>query len=190
MTSFEESYLLGFYSNISDVTYGNLKGAASKRADAYFDELVLKSVHDANSPEIHSESHVTSVNFSNMKYAMLPAWFVTYTHNGIHNTVVVNGQTGKVVCGVPWNKTLFYLLMTVSGAVLSGLFFLILRYVLPFLIEFGSGKSTTASIYLLAAIAAGMIALFSYGISRIRKVIKSIGLTQDVSIFNFAGRRQ
>jgi hypothetical protein len=62
--------------------------------------------------------------------------------------------------------------------------------VLPFLIEFGSGKSTTASIYLLAAIAAGTIALFSYGISRIRKVIKSIGLTQAVSIFNFAGRRQ
>ena len=190
MTSFEESYLLGFYSNISDINYGNLKGAASKRADAYFDELVLKSVHDASSPCIHSESHVTTVNFTNMKYAMLPAWFVTYTHNGIHNTVVVNGQTGKVVCGVPWNKTLFFLLMTVSGIAFTGLFFLILRQMIPFLIDFGSGKSTTASSYLLAAVAAGTIALFSYGISRIRRVIKSIDLTQAVSIFNFAERRQ
>lgn len=190
MTSFEEAYLLGFYSNISDITYGHLKGAASKRADAYFDELVLKSVHDASSPSIYSESHATSVNFSGMKYAMLPAWFVTYTHNGIHNTVVVNGQTGKVVCGVPWNKKLFYFLMTVSGLVLSCLLFPVLKNILPPLIEFGSGKSTTASIYLLAAIAAGTLALFSYGIARIRKVIRSISLTQDVSIFRFAGRRQ
>lgn len=190
MTTFEEAYLLGFYSNISDVTYGNLKSAAGKRADAYFDELVLKSVQDASSLGIYSESHVTSVNYTNMKYAMLPAWFVTYTHNGIHNTVVVNGQTGKVVCGVPWNKKLFYFLMTVSGLVLSGLLFPVLKNILPSLIEFGSGKSTTASIYLLAAIAAGTLALFSYGIARIRKVIRSISLTQDVSIFRFAGRRQ
>ena len=190
MTSFDEDYLLGFYSNISDITYWNLKSAASKRADEYFNELVLKSVHDAGSLSIYSESHMTAVNFSNMKYALLPAWFVTYTHNGIHNTVVVNGQTGKVVCGVPWNKKFFFFMMAAAGVLLTGLFFLILRFLLPYLIDFKSGKSTTSSFEFLAAIAAGTIALFSYGIARIKKVIKSIGLTQDVSIFNFAGRRQ
>ena len=190
MTSFDEDYLLGFYSNISDITYWNLKSAASKRADEYFNELVLKSVHDAGSLSIYSESHMTAVNFSNMKYALLPAWFVTYTHNGIHNTVVVNGQTGKVVCGVPWNKKFFFCMMAAAGVLLTGLFFLILRFLLPYLIDFKSGKSTTSSFEFLAAIAAGTIALFSYGIARIKKVIKSIGLTQDVSIFNFAGRRQ
>ena len=122
---------------------------------------------------------------------MLPAWFVTYTHNGIHNTVVVNGQTGKVVCGVPWNKRLFFLLMTAAGLLLTGLFFLIFRNLLPLLIDFNSRQKHCGELAIfLAAIAAGTIALFSYGISRIRRVMKSIDLTQAVSIFNFAGRRQ
>lgn len=190
LTSFSEEYLLGFYSNISDVTYGNLKSAASKRADEYFDELVLRNVHEASSIRIHSEQHRTDIDYKHLKYAMLPAWFITYTHNGTHNTVVVNGQTGKVVCGVPWDKRLFFLLMTAAGLLLTGLFFLIFRNLLPLLIDFNFEKSTAAGIEILAVIAAGTIALFSCGIARIRKVMSSIDLTQDVSIFNFAGRRQ
>ena len=31
-----------------------------------------------------------------MKYAMLPAWFVTFDYQGKHHTVLVNGQTGKI----------------------------------------------------------------------------------------------
>lgn len=190
LTAFSEEYLLGFYSNISDITYGSLKRAASKRADAYFDELVLKNIHDAGSPRICSEEHITEVDYKTLKYAMLPAWFVTYTHKGVHNTVVVNGQTGKVVCGVPWDKKLFFLLVTAAGLVLTGLFFLILRQVLPFLIDFESERRASAGVEIFAVLAAGAAALFSCGIARIRKVMRSIDLTQDVSIFNFAGRRQ
>lgn len=190
MEKFEESYLLGFYSNISDVTYGNLKSAASRRADAYFNELVLKSVHDARSLSIQSSNQITTVNFANMKYAMFPAWFVTYTHNGIHNTVIVNGQTGKVVCGVPWNKAQFYSLMTAAGILFSALFFLVLKYLLPELVEFNSPKSSVAGIEILAVLVFGALSLFSYGIARIKKVTGSIGLTQAVSMFNFVSRRQ
>ena len=38
MKPFDEDYLLGFYSNISDVTYGDLRSAANLRASEYFNE--------------------------------------------------------------------------------------------------------------------------------------------------------
>jgi hypothetical protein len=80
--------------------------------------------------------------------------------------------------------------MTAAGLLLTGLFFLIFRNLLPLLIDFNFEKSTVAGIEILAVIAAGTAALFSCGIARIRKVMSSIDLTQAVSIFNFAGRRQ
>ena len=189
MKEFNEKYLLGFYSNISDVTYGNLRRAADERADAYFNELAIKSVHDARKPKIHSSDQITAIDYNNMKYAMLPAWFITYTYKKRHNTVIVNGQTGKVVCGVPWNKGLFYFIQFLAGAIVSAVLFLALRNILPILFT-TSTKVSTASIMLIGVFITGAMALFSYGLVRIVKIIKSINLTQAISIFNFVRKRQ
>lgn len=189
MKNFNENYLLGFYSNISDVTYGNLRRAADERADSYFNELAMKSVHGARKPKIHSSDQVTVIDYKNMKYAMFPVWFITYTYKKRHNTVIVNGQTGKVVCGVPWNKSLFYSTLLLSGAVVSAVLFFLFRNILPTLFT-TSTKVSTASIMLIGVIITGALSLFSYGIARITKIIKSINLTQAVSIFNFVRKRQ
>ncbi|MBR1798063.1 MAG: hypothetical protein IJ757_08685 [Clostridiales bacterium] len=186
LRKFDESFLLGFYSNISDVTYRELWRAASLRADAYFDELAKKSVHDATSKSIHASDQVTAIDYDHIRYALLPAWFITYSYNGRHNTIIVNGQTGKVVCGVPWNKKLFYLLLVALGALLSAAFFLILRQIIPVIFESRSSDSFKAILIMIA----GSAVMFSYGISRIRTVINSIKLTQASSIFNFVKKRQ
>ena len=73
MKDFDEDYLLGFYSNISDITYGRLRNAASERADEYFDELAMKSVHGARKLKVHSSDHVTAIDYNNLKYTLLPA---------------------------------------------------------------------------------------------------------------------
>ena len=124
---------------------------------------------------------------------MFPAWFITYYHKGKHNTILVNGQSGKVVCGVPWNKVLFFALLIVTGIVLTALTFLVMRPFLEAMFSSSSGShshSSNGNGKLLGVIIAGAVALFSLGIAKIRKVIKSIDLTQAKSIFNFVKKRQ
>ena len=177
---------------MSDITDGDLRRATYKRADSYFDEQVLNSVHGCSNKKIYRERHVTDIDYDNIKYAMFPAWFVTYYHKGQHNTILVNGQSGKVVCGVPWNKVLFFTLLIAAGIALTAVSFIILKPVLTALFtDPTSGKhSSDGEGKILAVIIAGAVAMFSIGIAKIRKVIKSIDLTQANAIFNFVKKRQ
>ena len=189
---FDDDYLLGFYSNVSDIDYGDLRSAASRRASEYFNQQALASVKNARSKKIIASDHLTTIDYKEMTYAMLPAWFITYDYRGKHNTIIVNGQTGKIVCGVPWNKVLFYSLLIATGIALTIVSFIILK---PFLgAVFGDSSHRSSSSdgngKLLGLLIGSAIAMFSFGIAKIMKVIKSINLTQAGSIFNFVKKRQ
>jgi hypothetical protein len=123
---------------------------------------------------------------------MFPAWFVTYYYKGQHNTILVNGQSGKIVCGVPWNKVLFYTLLIVAGIALTVTAFIVMRPLLESIFTSTSRSSSSSDSRgkILIAIVCAAIAMFSFGISKIMKVIKSINLTQDNAIFNFVKKRQ
>ena len=193
LKAFDEDYLLGFYSNISDITYADLRSAANQRASEYFNEYAIADVKGASGKKVCKQTHVTAIDYSKLNYAMLPAWFVTYYYKGQHNTILVNGQTGKIVCGVPWNKVLFYTLLIIAGIALTVVTFIVMRPLLEALFT-SSGRSSSSSSdsrgKILIAIVAGAIAMFTWGITKIRKVIKSINLTQANAIFNFVKKRQ
>ena len=126
-----------------------------------------------------------------MVYAMLPAWFITFRYKGKHNTILVNGDSGKVVCGLPWKKALFYTLLIVFGIAVSVAAFFVFKATLP---AFFSGRRSSSSSRsegrIIAFLVAGIIALFSTGIRKVIKVIKNIKLTQDKEMFNFMKKRQ
>ena len=189
---FDEDYLLGFYSNVSDVTYGDLRKAAIKRANEYFNQLVLDSVKGASNKKVVASNTLTKINYDNLRYAMFPAWFVTYDHKGQHNTILVNGQTGKVVCGVPWNKVLFFTLLAITGIALTVVSFIVLKPILEAMFSSSSHSSSSSDsrFKLIAFFIVAAVGMFTLGITKIRKVIKSINLTQAQSIFNFVKKRQ
>ena len=193
ITDFNEDYLLGFYSNVSDITYADLRSAVKKRSSDYFEEDVLKDIpRKVSNKKITDSHHAVSIDYEGMTYAMLPAWFVTYEYKGKHNTVIVNGQTGKVVCGIPWNEKMFYFMLAVAGALLSAVSFVLLNPVLS--LFFGSAGSSRNSsdgfAKLLVLIGAGAVSMFTIGIRKLVKTVKSINLTQSKSIFNFVKKRQ
>lgn len=192
MKAFDEDYLLGFYSNVSDVTYSDLRKAACRRANEYFNQLVLDSIKGASSKKVISSNTLTKIDYNNLRYAMFPAWFVTYYHKGKHNTILVNGQTGKVVCGVPWNKVLFYTLLVITGIALTVVSFIVLKPILEamFTSSSHSSSSSDSRFKLIAFFIVAAVGMFTLGITKIRKVIKSINLTQAQSIFNFVKKRQ
>ncbi len=179
---FDEDYLAGFYSNVSDVVYGDLRRAALGRANEYFAEEALGDVHDGASNKKIISSHPSIRLDRDMVYAMLPTWFITFRYKGKPNTILVNGQSGKVVCGLPWNKILFYTLLVLTGVIVTVATFLLLREILPLL-----GK-IDGRIFVL--IIAGIVTLFVTGFRKMKKVFENIKRTQDKDIFDFTKKRQ
>ena len=193
MIPFDEDYLLGFYSNASDITYDEMWKVAEDRAKEIFTEAALSGVR-GSSPKIEAESHTAAV-LNNYKYAMFPVWFVTFTYEGKHNTILVNGQTGKVVCGLPWRKPLFWAMTIVIGIALTFLSYFLFKGMFTTFFAMGSRRSSSSSSRdgrgkIIVMIAAGIITLFTTGARKMKRVIRQIELTQSSKTFNFVKKRQ
>lgn len=190
---FDEDYLLGFYSNASDISYDEMWQVAGNRAREIFREAAMKNVR-GSSPKIIAESHMTSV-LNTYKYAMFPVWFVTFTYEGQHNTILVNGQTCKVVCGLPWRKPLFWAMTIGIGIALTFISYFLFKGMFTAFLTMGSSRRSSSSSNdgrgkIIVAIAAGIIALFTTGARKMKKVLKQIELTQSGKTFNFVKKRQ
>ena len=179
---FDEDYLLGFYSDIPDITYGELKNVVHKRATTLFDEAVI----DSTGGKIYDERHSTAIDYQSRECIMLPAWFITYEYKGKRNTILVNGQTGKVVGGIPWNKKMFYSLLFATGLLLSVFNYFFLTGFGTALVNLVWGNPFMTMFLMLT----GIVSMFSFGIATISKASRSLELTQSGSIFNFVKKRQ
>lgn len=185
---FDEDYLLGFYSNVTDITFGDLKKVVYARADQFFRRFAIDDVKGASGKSVVSSKPHDAVDYGNMRYAMLPAWFVTFDYQGKHHTVLVNGQTGKIICGLPWNKRLFFSMLAGMSVALTALFTFILYFLLPAIFADHSGDDDSGNIIIFLIVLC--IGMFMVGVGSIKSTIKSIELTQSKSIFNFVKKRQ
>lgn len=192
MVPFDEDYLAGFYSNVTDVTYSDVRRAVYTRADEFFKDEALRTVRASGKSVVVSRPSIAINN--DMVYAMLPAWFITFNYKGKHNTILVNGDSGKLVCALPWKKAMFYTLLVVVGVIFTILTYFVFKYTLPIFLSSGgrhrSSSSSKSSGQLIGLLVAGIIALFSTGIRKVVKVVKNIKLTQDKSVFYFMKKRQ
>jgi hypothetical protein len=116
---------------------------------------------------------------------MLPAWFIIYEHKGQHNTILVNGETGKVVCGVPWSGAFLCTLYALVASALSTFMTYFLKFILE---DTQQDFDSKLKIYSLFAMIGGVS--FYFGIKLLKKVYKSLGLTRSRSVYNFVKRRQ
>ena len=127
--------------------------------------------------------HHTEIDYGSLRYAMLPAWFVIYEHKGKHNTILVNGETGKVVCGVPWNRKILYSLYFLFATALScGAVYMINTFLTESDWDFDDIYNAILFLVILIGIS------FAWGIKMFKKVHKSLGLTQGRSVYNFVKR--
>lgn len=191
MKPFDENYLLGFYSNIADISFGELEHKVNKRAGEIFNEFAIKDVPPLADRKIEAAEHDTSIDYGKIRYAMFPAWFITYRYNGLYNTILVNGETGKVVCGVPWDKRKVTALFVISGIAASVLAFFLCREIFNMLMDPKTlnlnPRGSSNVVYGFSAI---VFAAFAAGIRKFQKLLKSLRLTQAKAMFNFVKKRQ
>ena len=198
MKNFDEDYLLGFYSNTSDITNVQLDEIVAKRCHEEFNNEAMKTF--GGSGKRLAGTRQLDLIDRDVRYAMLPVWFVTYKYRGFQNTVLVNGQTGKVVCGAPWNEKLFWFFTVMLAIILSVLFIAALRFwIVPAFFSdpyeysrsyrYNSSRRDPRTI-VLALMVVLTIALFTVGYRFLSKAVKQLRLSQSASLFFFTKKRQ
>lgn len=184
--TFDEDYLNGFYSNTSDMRYNDLRNSAAHRCHKLFEEDVVKTV-EAKDVKIKDYIHWIDIA-DDPVYMMLPVWFLTFKYNEKPYTILVNGQTGKVVGTMPWEKK-----RVVAIGVSVFLFVVALFALLWVSMYFEHGAFyffTIFNAYGFAGLLVGASAAFTAGIVGIRRIWKNLRLTQSEDIFKYVKKRQ
>ena len=185
-TEFDEDYLNGFYSNTSDLSFYDLRKSAADRCHALYAEDVVKTVNDgARELKILDSIYHIDIHDDPI-YMMMPVWFFTFKHDGIPYTVLVNGQTGKVVGTMPWqNKrvmaiaiTVFLLILAFVGFFFGGIIFGFRKHLNTFYMQAVGGLLCTSMI------------CFTTGTVGLKRIFKNLKLTQSEAIFNYVKKRQ
>lgn len=184
---FDEDYLSGFYADIADVETDEAKRTAAYRAKEIFEKAMLDSI-SGSSRKIRRNSPRYRYNGKPVM-AMFPAWFLTFRYKDRPYTVLVNGQTGKLVGGVPWLKSLYYGLMAAMMVVFCSVFSLIGVEIFR---DLGHSSSSDSDdlVKIIIWIVAAAIACFIAGIARMKKVRKAIDRSTEENLTSFVSKRQ
>lgn len=101
LKEFQLSYLSGFYADSFDMDTRDLNGLAIQRAKEMFEDEVKKTVSASDVQVLKREPRQ---EIRNTEYAMFPAWFLTFRYEGNPYTMLINGQTGKLIGGLPYDR--------------------------------------------------------------------------------------
>lgn len=113
---FDIGYLSGFYADRYDMSDKMLSNLAVNRAKQLFDKEVEKSI---NASSICILKNNPRHRINNTAYALFPAWFLTFRYQAQPYTILVNGQTGKIIGGVPYDKPKVTICFIVIGCIVS-----------------------------------------------------------------------
>ena len=178
---FDEDYLNGFYSNVSDTTYQELRESAAERCHLLFSEDAINSI---GAKDVKLEDTIYWVDIQdNPVYMMMPVWFFTYNFSGKPYTMLVNGQTGKVVGTMPWDKKR---VKTIAVTSFIASFILFASFFLLALFRFAGGFFS----YAMVAMTVFAILVFVRSIIGLQRIKKNLKLTQSEDIFRFVKKRQ
>ncbi|MGN0430815.1 MAG: hypothetical protein ACI4EQ_00495 [Lachnospiraceae bacterium] len=101
LREFEIGYMSGYYSDRYDRSKEDLRGLAAQRTKELFDGQMMESCNARSKSVVVSNPQI---QIQKETYAMLPAWFMTFRYKENPYTMLVNGQTGKVVGAVPYDS--------------------------------------------------------------------------------------
>lgn len=176
---FHSGYLSGYYADRYDVSDHEIKGLAMVRAKKLFDQEVIKTVKADNVTILDCKP---KFYIKDMTYVLLPAWFLTFRYEDEPYTFLVNGQSKKVVGGVPYRKNLILSLIAFLGTILS--FF-------AYFITYGLFNTDSEDAFeMVFVILVGSILAFLNGRKKFDKVKESVELSKSKVMLNFVKERQ
>lgn len=179
LVPFDSSYLSGFYADCYDMTAEDIRGVALKRTSLMFNEEIKKTIR-ANSIQILKNAPRFEIREAN--YTMFPAWFMTFRYQNKPYTILVNGQTRKVIGAVPYEKGKVNALLTIIGVVIS--------FLATFIVWGILNTDSEDSFELATYIGFAGFFLFTSGRSKFKKVQRSIELSAASAMDHFVKDRE
>ena len=119
LEDFNPIYLSGFYADSSDVLPEMLSDNIFHKCRRMFENELKNRFHDRGAILCGSNP---KIEIKKTEYVFLPVWFMTFQYKKRPYTIMVNGQTGKVVGTIPERKGKafgLYIFMTIAIIILS-----------------------------------------------------------------------
>ncbi|WP_034448484.1 TFIIB-type zinc ribbon-containing protein [Butyrivibrio sp. AE2032] len=104
LVTFRSEYLQGFFAEKYDEQPLDMTGTIYRRLDRYALSVCEKITFGYDSFVPSSEQSTTRYRNQEVKYALLPIWFLSIDFNGKRYQYIINGQTGKVSGEFPYAK--------------------------------------------------------------------------------------
>lgn len=120
MVEFKAEYLSGFYADLKDDDFPNLARIIKNRTADMLNEQILKTLPGQEKALLKSKF---SYVFEKEAYALFPVWFMQFHKDEKTYTIMVNGQTGKVVGAIPMDRRKGFLFFAFLALFFSSLFF-------------------------------------------------------------------
>ncbi len=181
MVPFSPEYLSGFYTDFRDVDPNQLDALATLRAMKLFNDSITQSIFAKEVSAIKSDP---KIEIKKREYALFPAWFVTFRYENIPYTILVNGQTEKILGSVPIDKKRAKTFFLLVGTVIT----LFLIPCMHFLIspEYLDIDSFSLSVGIFAV--AG--SFYLGGRKSLKKLKKNIQLSSSNTLTRYVDHRQ
>lgn len=186
LEEFDMAYLSGYYSDRFDIGVADITGNAVLRAGELFNEEAQREIKHKGSKLVKQDP---DFNVSKTEYALLPAWFLSFKYDNKPYTILVNGQTGKMVGAVPYVKAKAYGIFFFTALILCFLGVVVCTALSSFFfIDVGFDEKIT---WVYAVGLPIVIFLIANGAkNRIQAMKKSLSLTTANKINKFAKERQ
>lgn len=152
---FEPNYLSGFYADRFDVTEKESRAIAAERAIKFLEDDILESVGPCDNKNFEDKN--VKYDFLEHSYALFPAWFMTFWYQNELYTILLNGQTGKVVGNVPISKKKVLKLVSWLTPLLIAIMSAISVFAISFLNEEFLLKTGFAAVFLIGAFMVGAL---------------------------------
>lgn len=188
LQKFEPMFLSGFYADRFDMGLEETKDEAVERAKAMFNESVKGTIRRG------ARNVYTSPIYKVMgaEYALLPAWFLTFRRGDEPYTILMNGQTKKIVGAVPCVKWKAWLTFAILTIVLCGILIPVCGRIIHYLVDMTRYSSNIWELYLYIFIFGGALLVLVWR-SAIKKYLafkESVKLTKLGVTNRFVRERQ
>ena len=104
LVRFKPEYLQGFFAEKYDELPLDMTDRIYKRLDKYALKVCDEVTFGFDDFTPYADSSMTRYNNQDIKYALLPCWFLSIDYDGRKYQYIVNGQTGKVSGEFPYAK--------------------------------------------------------------------------------------
>lgn len=188
---FDEGYLIGFYSDIADVPVKDAIKVAKSRACEIAQDNLLNALSGSNKTVVKKRE--TAEVYERPVTALFPAWFLTIRYDNQPYTFIVNGQTGKLIGGVPWEKKPFVLNTIKYTAILCPILMGLTLLIYPPLLR--SIRMTSSNDFKLLMLLylipiTTMLASYATAKNNLKKIRESVYRTKSTVLTRYVGKRQ